>query len=179
MHDEVQRILYDPVSWIHPDRFPAIEHLSSTRCQSILNDILLEAFALSTECVDLKSNLERYIIMHWALLPSAALMAACQRHRSSLARNGLIVKLDKKVQQFAMACLVESKNHDHEGVSYEMLAQLACWEAMAFTRTLSPAIRERIPLLFASSPVKLDSEAYCNCDELLLRMAIQHAKRNQ
>lgn len=179
MYGEVQRILYDPVSWIHQERFPAIAHFSSTRCQSVMNDIILEKFKLSTECIDLNSSLERYIIMHWELLPGAALMAACQRYRANLARNGFIVKLDKTTQQFAMACLVDSESQVNQTLSKEALVPLACQEAIAFSQTLSQSIRERVPLLFARSPVALDTEVYNSNDELLLRMAIQHAKRSQ
>lgn len=177
MYAEAQRILYDPVSWIHPHRFPAIENLSSVRCQSVLNDILLEGFKLSTDCVDLNNSRERYIISHWALLPGAALMAACHRHRAKLARSGLIAKLDKVTQQFALSCLTESESQGHERLTAQELVRLACQEAMAFSCSLSVSIRERVPLLFSSSPTISHSAVYSENDELLLRMAIQHAKR--
>ncbi len=177
MYAEAQRILYDPVSWINPHRFPALENFSSVRCQSVLNDILLKEFKLSTGCVDLNNSRERFIISHWALLPGAALMAACHRHRAKLARSGLIAKLDKVTQQFAMSCLTESESHGHERLTGQELAQLACQEAMVFSCSLSLSIRERIPLLFSSSPTTSDNETYNESDGLLLRMAIQHAKR--
>lgn len=176
MYGEVQRILYEPLSWIHPHRFPLIDNFSSVRCQSVLNDILLDEFNLSIEGVDLKNSREVYVIAHWALLPSAALMATCHRHRSSLARTSLITKLDKATQQFVYSCLIESEGKPHDELSLKTLSQLACQEAIAFSCSLSLPIRERVPLLFASSPTTLDTGAYNNTDELLLRMAIQHAK---
>jgi len=176
MYGEVQRILYDPVSWIHPHRFPVSDNFSSEICQAVLNDIIFEEFKLSTNCVDLNNSRERYIISHWALLPGAALMAACHRYRANLARSGLITKLDKATQQFSLSCLIESKSHAHEKLSRQALAQLACQEAMAFSCSLSRSIRERVPLLFPLSPVTSNGEVYNDCDELLFRMAIQYAK---
>lgn len=179
MQNEAKRIIYDPISWIHPQRFSLPAKFSSVRCRSIFNDILINHFKLSVGEIDLDNSTERYLTYHWSLLRKAAFMMACQRYRASLAYNGQLVKLDAATRQFAMLNIVESSDASGGKFTIRELEVIASQEITGFYSSVSTVMRERLPLLFPElMPTHLRRPGSPHVDELLLRLAIQHAKRN-
>ncbi len=181
MRDEVKRIVYDPISWIHPQRFSVPNLFSSTRCRSILNDIVLHHYGLSNDFPDLTNCTESYLVRHWAVLAKAAFMAVCHRHRSALAYQGMMLKLDPVTLQFTQSELTESRDEFRGKLTLSHLNSLACKELMMFSSSASQMLKERIPLLFPYS--SRDDENISlflpkDDSEILIRMAIQYAKRN-
>ncbi|WP_073980913.1 hypothetical protein [Erwinia sp. ErVv1] len=180
MYVNVQRIVYDPISWIHPQRFSVPEKLASVRCRSILNDIILSEYNLSTGELALSNSTEHYLANHWCLLPRAAFMAICQRHRSSLAWYGNLSKLDNVTRQFALSDITGSKDEFRGRFTFDQLWGMACRELLTFCGPVSKVMKERIPLLFPWVHQENMAPFFPSDDnELLIRMAIQHASRNQ
>ncbi|MFU9136523.1 hypothetical protein [Erwinia tasmaniensis] len=180
MYVNVQRIVYDPVSWIHPQRFSVPEQLASVRCRSILNDIILSEYKLSTGELDLGNSKECYLANHWWLLSRAAFMAMCQRYRSSLAWYGNLSKLDNITRQFALSDITGSNDEFSGRFTFDQLWGAAFRELLTFCDPVSKVMKERIPLLFPRAcQDNLPSFFPSDDNELLIRMAIQHASRNQ
>lgn len=176
---DMQKIVYDPVSWIHPQRFSMPVSFSSSRCRSILNDMLFHHYRLTPGILDIGNSNERYLICHWSIIPHAAFMAACQRYRASLAYYGQLVHLDSVTRQFAMLDLVDSNDKYRKKVSLETLWVLAREEIKCLSHYVSQQMRRRLPLLFPDYPRDKSFPVFeCKESELLLRMAIQYAKRS-
>lgn len=175
----MNRIIYDPVSWIHPQRFTVPDMFSSARCCSILNDNLLSNYKLSTGMLNYNNSKEKYLAHHWHILSKASYMAVCQRYRSSLAYQGSFIKLDDVTRKFAQSRLIDSKDEFRGEIDISQLWGAACQELIAFSASVSTVMKERIPLLFPESLETNGSFLSQSSDnELLLRMAIQHASRN-
>lgn len=175
----MQRIIYDPISWIHPQRFSIPAKFSSSRCRSILNDMLFSHYSLAPGMFDFDNSNERYLMCHWSIIPQAAFMAVCQRYRASLAYYGQLVSLDSVTRQFAMLDLVDSSDEYRMKVSLESLWILASEEINSLSHSVSQQMRSRLPLLFPDYPRDQNFPLFqSKGSELLLRMAIQHAKRS-
>lgn len=179
MQNEARRIVYDPVSWVHPQRFSLPDKFNSVRCRSVFNDILIAHFKLSVGDINLECSMERYLAYHWSLLSKAAFMMVCQRYRASLAYNGQLVKLDSATRQFAMLDIVGSNDKLRGDITISELEYMAGQEMAIFGSSLSTIMRERLPLLFPEKKSVRDLRpGPPDMNELLLRLAIQHAKRN-
>lgn len=172
------RILYDPIAWIHPQRFSLPNGFSSPRCRRIFNDMLLAHFALATGALDYENDNERYLIRHWHRLPEAAFMAACQRYRSSLFRHGLWWKLDSAVRQFALLSLSPCSDDIRHAITLEDIRAASVREMLTFASNVSDAMKTRLPLLFPKHGNELHTSfPVVEQNALLIRMAIQHAER--
>lgn len=181
MRADARSIIFDPVSWIHPTRFQLPTKMESARCRSILNDIILHQNRLSTDIINLANSRESYLAHHWRVLGKAAFMAVCHRYRSSLAYNGLMLRLDPITLQFTQSELTASRDEVRGIITFDNLNYLACKELMAFSSTVSLAMKERIPLLFQEMDPEDSNDILSTSsadNEILIRMAIQYAKRN-
>ncbi|CAM3853731.1 hypothetical protein [Serratia silvae] len=178
MHQQkINQFLYDPLSWIHPQRFKMDSIFNNVRCQSVINDILISQFMLPIDGVNKKNNLEALFIQNWSLLPQAALRMACLRLRSLLAISGNIISLDTRVRQFAMLDWVSSSTATDARFNHEILWNQAFKELLVYQGVLSQAVTQRLPLLFSEAAVVCcELDEMLQPDPLLLRLAIQHAK---
>ncbi|MCW2488548.1 hypothetical protein J5069_21825 [Candidatus Symbiopectobacterium sp. NZEC127] len=178
-HVNVLNVIYNPVSWIHPKRFSLPPGFSTPGCQRIINDILIENFSLSVEPLDLDNEREQYLATHWHLLPKAAFMVACQRHKSTLFQCGIWWKLEKSVRQFSLLNFLDNKQVDASAYSLEQYALCAKREIDLFSSSVSTVIRERLPLLFPPDDDSGNAPPLLTGDnELVMRMAIQHVQRS-
>lgn len=177
--DNILNIIYNPISWVHPKRFSLPPGFSTPGCHRIINDMLIENFSLSVEPLDLNNERERYLAAHWNLLPKAAFMVACQRHKSNLFQCGIWWKLEKSVRQFSLLNLLESKPMNTSTYSLEQYALCAKREIELFSTSVSKVMKERLQLLFSSrDDVETVSPILTGDNELAMRMAIQYAQRS-
>lgn len=175
-----QRILFDPLSWIHPQRFTLPQGFSSSGCRRVLNDILLVNFDLPIGELDFSNQKERYLARHWHLIADAAFMVNCQRYKASLLQQGLWWKLDSATRQFASLEWPGVPVSSEQSVTLEQLRAMALQDAEDFAGTVSVVMKSRLPLLFPCAKeagVGMNSRA--NDNGLMMTMAIQHAKRNE
>lgn len=178
----LERVMFDPVSWIHPEHFVPPAVLDSPRQRSALNGMLIAAYGLITERPNLARNaLAAQFVEGWHLLPQVALLIACQRHRATLAWRGWGATLPEWLRQFSAPEIVGS--FAPRQVPLTGPAQLLAWgkhELMAFEACLPESLSQRLSLLF--SPMAGADEPYDSCrplpSRLLLKLAFQHAKRN-
>ncbi len=178
-YDNVMNIIYNPISWIHPERFSLPSGFMTPGCHRIINDILIENFSLSVEPLDLNNERERYLAAHWHLLPKAAFMVACQRHKSNLFQCGIWWKLEKSVRQFSLLHLLEGNPMNVSIYSLEHYALCAKREIDLFSASVSRVMRERLPLLFSpGDDVETVPPTLTGDNELAMRMAIQYVQRS-
>ncbi|XBS70300.1 hypothetical protein ABK905_03270 [Acerihabitans sp. KWT182] len=102
-------IMFDPLSWMHPQRLPLKTGFNGVRQRSIINDMVIEAHGWSTvPPVLTEKGLMARVIHQWCRLPQIALLIACQRHRAALTRQGRLLILPVWARRFAQMNIVAS-----------------------------------------------------------------------
>ncbi|CAI1685135.1 Oxygen-regulated invasion protein OrgA [Serratia fonticola] len=176
-----QRIMFDPVSWIDSGQVRVPACFNQGRCRSVINEVILTTLDLATNMDSNSQNeLERLFINEWFMLRKAGFLIACQRYRANLACRGRLELLPREVKQFAQLSILVSKYEQGEQLlTLECIPYLARQELLSFCNELPKWLQQRVPLLFP--PILGNSEQTGNlfsADTALLRLAIQHAKRN-
>ncbi|WP_213990339.1 type III secretion apparatus protein OrgA/MxiK [Sodalis sp. dw_96] len=174
-------ILFDPLSWMHPQRLALKPGFTDVRQRSIINDMIIEAHGWSTERPVLPEiGLVSHFVHQWRLLPQVALLTACQRHRAALTRQGRLLSLPVWLRRFAQLNIVNSAAAITTS-SWELQTLLAWgkYELAVCGQPLPEAIRQRISLLFPPDPDR-DDNAWVRLspNPLLIKLAFQYAKRN-
>lgn len=177
---QLDRILFGPLSWIHPERVRIPDQFNRGLCRSVINQVLLDALNISTQYDHRISNgLTRLFIDNWFILPKVAFLMSCQRYRACLAYGGKLEMLSAMARQFAQLELIETSRCPSDiSPDVQWLRAQAINELLCFSQDLPDAIRQRIPLLFpGGGAISLERQINPTADVLLLRLAIQHAKR--
>ncbi|MFT8209925.1 MAG: hypothetical protein ACMZI0_03610 [Symbiopectobacterium sp.] len=106
-------------------------------------------------------------------------MVACQRYKSDLFQYGIWWKLERSVRQFSLLNLLNTKGMDASVSSLEQYVLCAKREVDLFASSVSMVMKERLPLLFPpENDVENAPTILINDNELVMRMAIQHAQRS-
>ena len=172
-------IIYNPISWIHPKHFSLPVGFSAPRCHRVINDILITNFSLSVEPLDFDNEKERYLARNWRFLSRAALMVACQRYKSNLFKYGIWWKLENSIRQFSLLHFLDNIDGGTFISSIEQYLLCARQEIDLFASSVSVTMKERIPLLFpAGDDNKSIPSLLVDDNDMIMRMAIQHAQRS-
>jgi len=101
--------MFEPLSWMHPQRLPLTAGFRHAQSRSVINDMIIEARGWSSERpVSPLNGLARHFVGQWTSLPQVALLIACQRYRASLARQGRLMALPLWLRSFAQLHIVDS-----------------------------------------------------------------------
>lgn len=178
MVSELKRVIFDPISWVHNSRMMIPTQLNTVRCRSILNDILIKEYGLSTIVPVTMKSIDIFLVGNWSVLVDAAIMTVCYLHRAEFAYSGKLFTLDNRVQEFLLCKFhIDSNEKSEQCLNIVELHSLACQILISFSSSASFVIRERIPFLF---PMHIDG-VKCIADlsvekKFILRMAVQYAK---
>ncbi|AXE33253.1 type III secretion apparatus protein OrgA/MxiK [Chromobacterium phragmitis] len=180
MNGALRTILFDPLSYLHPERLSLPPALSSPEGRRVVNDMLLAGYGLSTDWMpspDDRSH--RWWLESWRHLPQAAYLMGCQLRRAALAERGAILSLPGWAKSFAALSIADADGAamgenlpGHDGLLLAGYGQLLAWRAR-----MPEALRQRLPLLFPSW-VDANARAPSRPDTLLLTLALQYAKRH-
>src|SRR5258706_12716221 len=88
-----ERIMFDPLSYIHPQRLCLPQQLDTPRQRAALNDMLLGGFGLASGRTAPSGVAEQQLIMHWQHLPYVCMLVGAQLLKSELARRGRFVQV--------------------------------------------------------------------------------------
>lgn len=169
-----QRVLYNPLLWMHPQRRQFNPVLNTPRCHAVLNDMIIAHYRLPLAGIN-AGRIESLFITYWHLLPQVGLRLAALRYRARLALGGELARLDPAVRQFALLDLIPALPADGTLLGPDELWQLALQQLWQYQPQLSAAVTRRLPLLFPpalTGPVSVPESAG---DPLLLQLAIRHA----
>ncbi|AWK13885.1 type III secretion apparatus protein OrgA/MxiK [Candidatus Fukatsuia symbiotica] len=175
----IDRILFDPVSYIHHTRFHLPLFFSGSRSRSVLNDMLINQYKLDIERPVI-ADFNQQLVKHWYILPQISFLIACQRHRALLSRRGVLQSLPSWVQQFAkleiaaaLPCQVNKK------IDFIQLLADGVSELGIGSNEIPPAISQRISLLFPSTlTITPNINKNTNPRSLLITLATQHAQKH-
>lgn len=97
-----QRIIFDPLSYIHPQRLQiAPEMIVRPAARAAANELILAAWLLKNgekECI--QNSLTQLWLRQWRRLPQVAYLLGCHKLRADLARQGALLGLPDWAQAF-------------------------------------------------------------------------------
>lgn len=178
---QLERILFDPVAWIHPQQAAIPLMFQRGRCRSVVNDALRRKFQLPLPAaVQQDEGLTRFFITHWQQLTQAAFLLCCQRYRATLMRQGLYGRLPAAVRQFMTLDLLPSYSDTAEKkFGWDELLQNMAYELSGYERLITTPLRHCLPLLFPpQTPTPREAMPVPAVELLTLKLAIQHAQHN-
>ena len=165
----LRRVLYDPVSYLHPQRRPP-QHPRG-------NDWLVAAHGLQLSCPTLSWYARRWV-GHWLLLPQVALALGCQLERDALGWGGAWLGLPGWARNFALLdpghppSAPSRPQHPADPLlsGYRLLLGHALQQ-------LPPPLLQRLPLLF---PPRCDGVAVAPqpLQTLWFDLALLHAQNH-
>lgn len=175
LSDALQRILFDPLSYLHPQRVQIPTNLTANpAARVVVNEILLRAFRLENYCAD-PTPLARQWIYHWHHLPQTAYLIGCHTLRAELAWSGWSLNLPIWANDFTAIALPAVVSRGQVIPSHDLLLKTGYARLQAWTLRLPKPLAQRFPLLF---PSYIDTAApQPAADILLLTLALQHAQR--
>ncbi|HAL3699082.1 TPA: type III secretion apparatus protein OrgA/MxiK [Escherichia coli] len=92
MNLALRKIIYDPISYIHPQRVSLNNtRISNPVLRSITNEMILLQYNLSVEHFSLNSSLI-YYINNWKLFPLICLLSGCHFYRERFAERGFFTR---------------------------------------------------------------------------------------
>ncbi|WNN44520.1 hypothetical protein [Winslowiella toletana] len=173
-----ERIISDPVSWIHSSRTGLPDLCCEGIPRGIINKTLVRQFSLD-EIHRLESGVGiiQVVVDNWYLLREAAWSMACQRYRAWILQNKAQDFLTPKARSFMMLNIVPAGLPRKEKVEEIKIWQLAYAELTPLNALLPDALIKRIRLLFPEGISDVSVERQSEFDSVLFLMAVQHAKK--
>lgn len=174
----LQRILFDPLSYIHPYRLRLPPHLTAQpAARAAANELILAAFRLNSDCNEAELDAQaRQCLQQWARLPQVAYLIGCHALRAELAWQGRLLQLPAWAQIFTTIDLPTNSGQQRICANHETLLSTGYAQLQAWRRRLPAPLAQRLQLLFPPQVDKVASHAAAS--PLILTLALQHAQRN-
>lgn len=176
LSDALQRVLFDPLSYLHPYRVQFPANLTATSAaRAAVNELLLSVFRLEVCHISL-DPLARQWVRHWYHLPQAAYLIGCHALRAELAWGGGALNLPDWANNFTVIALPDAISiAQPAALGHDKLLTAGYARLQSWTSRLPKPLAQRLPLLF---PPYIDSAApQPAADPLILTLALQHAQR--
>jgi type III secretion system OrgA/MxiK family protein len=196
-----QTVMFDPLAYIHPDRFSLPPGFDTPAQRSVINRLLLTRYQLTSEAMPAAlpalsarqgdGDAAKLVLNHWFSLPQIVFLLGCQRLRPALSRRGAVLRLPAAAQAFlALPLLMQAGRADEASEASKAMAPdrnaLMREGARQLHLTLGElpaALTRRMALLFtpAFDDAAVQDDFHDMRDPahaLTLTMAIQHVKRN-
>lgn len=109
MNLALRKIIYDPISYIHPQRVSLNNTpINNPVLRSITNEMIVLQYNLSVEHFNLNSSLI-YYINNWNLFPLFCLFSGYHFYRERFAERGFFYKVPAVLRDYLSAILGENK----------------------------------------------------------------------
>ncbi|WP_440216512.1 type III secretion apparatus protein OrgA/MxiK [Chromobacterium piscinae] len=176
---QVRGILFDPLSYLHPQRLRLPAALDSPRQRAIVNDMLISGHRLDCHWPTGPLNsATRQFLRHWPRLPQTAYLIGCQALRAALGWQGGLLRLPVWAQGFAAMQLgppggaAPSRPIVHNDLLRAGYSRLQAWK-----EELPAALSQRLALAFPPAVDGMPAASGAP-DFLLLTLALQYAQRH-
>ncbi|MFH5255802.1 hypothetical protein ACGTRS_31670 [Burkholderia semiarida] len=182
----VDRILLDPLAYIHPARLTLPGGMGGAEQRSVLNALIIDAYRLPIDLKAQLSHAERDLIDAWSILPDVCALIGAQLLKAELAWGGAQMSLPHRIRRFASfpvrQPMISSGAHQRRlresGLPYVQAVGLE--HLLAWQKDAAPALRARVKLPFApeidafAPALQPDAPG----DVFLVHQAIQYAKNH-
>jgi type III secretion system OrgA/MxiK family protein len=176
----LQRILAEPLSYLHPQRLSVPAGFDGPEARNLLNRIVLEGLELqgpwpSTPLTAVASQWVR----HWRQLPYIARLMGAYRLMPDLARGAALLGLPLPLRRFA-GCNLGTRSGLPIGcspVSVEQVEAAGLNALCGWHEQVPPMLLERLTLQFSEPIVRLHRQwPVTEPDTALFFLAVQHAR---
>lgn len=151
MNLALRKIIYDPISYIHPQRVSLNNTpINNPVLRSITNEMILLQYNLSVEHFNLNSSLV-YCINNWNLFPLICLFSGCHFYRERFAERGFFYKVPAVLRDYLSAIPVEinEKARYKPGIAnYHNIITCGFSTLLPYIRQQPLAMQQRFNLLF-------------------------------
>lgn len=150
-----QKLMFDPLSYIHAERFSLENKAISLKQRAVINEMLLSSYQLTIDKPLLvPGSLAATLAKQWVDLPKVAFLLGCQRLRAELVMSGALFKLPAWARHFAEMPVRESAagNLAASGkiaISDAYLSAQGLAEILSWQTSLPSWLWQRLPLLFS------------------------------
>jgi type III secretion system OrgA/MxiK family protein len=97
----LERIMLDPLSYIHQRRFRLPDNINTPRQHAVLNEILTSSFSGELADLTLARHSAQYVLLrYWRQLPYVCMLAGAQLLKTDLVWRGRFLRLPAKVRSF-------------------------------------------------------------------------------
>jgi type III secretion system OrgA/MxiK family protein len=176
----LQKILGEPLGYLHPQRLIVPAEFEGVEAQNVLNRIVLEGLEPQGPWPSMPmTGVVKQWVRHWRHLPNIALLMGASRLMPDLARGAALRWLPVSVRRFASCALaargdllIKSSSDSLEQVEAAGLNALWSWHAQVPSMLL-----ERLALQFTEPVVRLHRQwPVKKPDPILFFLAVQHAR---
>ncbi len=151
MNLALRKIIYDPISYIHPQRVSLNNTpINNPVLRSITNEMILLQYNLSVEHFNLNSSLI-YYINNWNLFPLICLLSGCHFYRERFAERGFFYKVPAVLRDYLSAIPLEinEKARYKPGIAnYHNIITCGFSTLLPYIRQQPLAMQQRFNLLF-------------------------------
>lgn len=172
-----QSIIFDPLSYIHPQRINlAAELIERPAARAAANELILAAWQLDKGNIGFTQNsLTQLWLRQWHRLPQVAYLLGCHERRADLARQGLLLKLPDWARAFLVVNQGTSQSTGTQALDHSMLLSIGYAQLKAWCSCLPEPLIQRFPLLFPAFIEGAPEQPAVESSILIL--ALQHAQR--
>lgn len=174
----LQRIRFDPLSYIHPLRLKLPDRLINTpAARTAVNDILLRSYALDWHHFQLDALAKQWI-HHWYRLPDVAYLIGCHSLRADLAWKGDSCKLPHWVNSFMRITLPTEISTSHKVIGHTEILTAGYTRLYPWVARIPMPLAQRFPLLFPAIEMAMnDTAPQAGANPLILTLALKYAER--
>ncbi|WP_160105125.1 secretion system protein [Pseudomonas izuensis] len=177
----LQRILAEPLSYLHPQRLTVPAGFDGPEARNLLNRIVLEGMALQGSWPSTPMTVvAKQWVCHWRQLPHIARLMGIHRLMPDLARGAALLCLPLPVRRFAGCSVGARRSLSIESlpVSLEQVEAAGLNALWSWHEQVPPMLLERLILQFSEPVVRLHRQwPVTEPDTALYFLAVQHARR--
>ncbi|GGY23876.1 hypothetical protein [Paludibacterium paludis] len=179
----LQRILFDPLAYIHPSRFDAERVPEEAGIRSAVNDVLIEMYRLPCQVPGLsRQDWSEWFVDHWFALPHVVFLLGCHALRDALPLGGVWRKVPGFARHFAAIPLPAQPAGIRRTVREMDIWRQGALRLRPFCRLLPEALLQRLMIMLPEEAAEFlhsDPEGTRQSrDPVILTLAVQHATRN-
>jgi type III secretion system OrgA/MxiK family protein len=176
----LQKILVEPLDYLHPQRFAVPVGFEGAEARNLLNRILLEGLQWQGPWPSMPlTGVAKQWVRHWRQLPYIASLMGAYRLMPDLARGAALLCLPVPVRRFAGYHLGDRGGLPIEcsPVSVEQVQAAGLNALWSWHEQLSPMLLERLILQFCEPVVRLHRQwPVAEPNSTLFFLAVQHAR---
>lgn len=172
-----QKIIFDPLSYVHPQRLQIdSEMIVKPAARAAANELILAAWQLKTgEKETIQNSLTQLWLRQWRRLPQIAYLLGCHKLRADLARQGAVLSLPDWAQAFLAMNQGTSLSVCDRAPNHRFLLSVGYAQLNALSECLPESLAQRFPLLFP--PVIEEASKQDAVEMSMLLLALQYAQK--